>query len=148
MYWIFNKQYRTEEGIISQLVKNLKKSKIFLKYHENNTEIYELDNINIRFTYINQSLIVVTDKAGNEIVSMDCTYSNMDEVQQVRTNWFHSVLKIARARADQEKQKYEKQKELEQARKEIEAQARAKQQQQVKENAMLNALNQLKNLSK
>jgi hypothetical protein len=147
MYWIFNKQYRTEEKIIGTLIKNIKKSKLFVNYAEGNDEVYELDNMNVRFTIVNKNIIVVTDKSGNEIISMDCTYDN-DEVQSVRANWFHGVIEIARKRQDKEKEKQEKAKKLQEAKKAAEAAMKIKEEQQAKENAMLAALYRMKDLSK
>ena len=149
MYWIFNKQYRTEQEIINTVIKNIKKSKLFLEYYEGNVEVYELDNMKIRFPLLSQDRgIIVTDKEGNEIVSMDCTYSNMDEVQKVRSNWFSSVLEIARNRGHQEKEKQEKAKKLQEAKNAMEASMKVKEQKRAQENTMAAALQRMKNLSK
>ena len=102
MILIFNKQFRTEEKIISELVKKIKKSAKFNKSYEGNTEKYELDNLDVFFDIIDRK-VVVTNKMGDEIMSMDCHYDAYDEMQEVRSNWFSELLNKARA-----KEKYKK----------------------------------------
>ena len=102
MILIFNKQFRTEEKIISELVKKIKKSAKFNKSYEGNTEKYEFDNLDVFFDIIDRK-VVVTNKMGDEIMSMDCHYDAYDEMQEVRSNWFSELLNKARA-----KEKYKK----------------------------------------
>ena len=103
----------------------------------------------IRFPLLSQDRrIIVTDKEGNQIVSMDCTYSNMDEVQKVRSNWFSAVLDVARKREQQEKEKQEKAKKIKKAKEAMEASMKIEEQKRAQENTMAAALQRMKNLSK
>ena len=102
MILIFNKQFRTEEKIISELMKKIKKSATVNKSYEGNTEKYEFDNLDVFFDIIDRK-VVVTNKMGDEIMSMDCHYDAYDEMQEVRSNWFSELLNKARA-----KEKYKK----------------------------------------
>ena len=104
MILIFNKQFRTEEKIISELMKKIKKSATVNKSCEGNTEKYEFDNLDVFFGLIDRK-VVVTNKMGDKIMSMDCNYDAYDEMQKARANWFSELLDKARAREDKEKDK-------------------------------------------
>ena len=106
MILIFNKQFRTEEKIISELMKKIKKSATVNKSYEGNTEKYEFDNLDVFFDIIDRK-VVVTNKMGDKIMSMDCNYDAYDEMQIVRANWFSELLDKARAR-DEDKEKDKK----------------------------------------
>ena len=102
MILIFNKQFRTEEKIISELMKKIKKSATVNKSYEGNTEKYEFDNLDVFFDIIDRK-VVVTNKMGDEIMSMDCHYDAYDEMQEVRSNWFSELLNKARVKEKDKK---------------------------------------------
>lgn len=104
MILIFNKQFRTEEKIISELMKKIKKSATVNRSYEGNTEKYELDNLDVFFDIIDRK-VVVTNKMGDKIMSMDCNYDAYDEMQIARANWFTELLDKARAYENKEKDK-------------------------------------------
>ena len=104
MILIFNKQFRTEEKIISELMKKIKKSATVNRSYEGNTEKYELDNLDVFFDIIDRK-VVVTNKMGDKIMSMDCNYDAYDEMQKARANWFTELLDKARACENKEKDK-------------------------------------------
>ena len=102
MILIFNKKFRTEEKIISELMKKIKKSATVNKSYEGNTEKYEFDNLDVFFDIIDRK-VVVTNKMGDEIRSMDCHYDAYDEMQEVRSNWFSELLNKARVKEKDKK---------------------------------------------
>ena len=85
-------------------MKKIKKSATVNKSYEGNTEKYELDNLDVFFGIIDRK-VVVTNKMGDKIMSMDCNYDAYDEMQKARANWFSELLDKARAREDKEKDK-------------------------------------------
>lgn len=92
---IFNKQFRTEEKIISVLIKRIKKSnKIDFSFFKN-TEVFKLDNITIYFDVVERELLV-KDNADKKILSMDCHYDAYNEMQTARYNWFSELLGVAK----------------------------------------------------
>ena len=78
------------------------------------------------------------DKAGKEILSLDCEYDDADRMQQARFNWFSGVLADARKR-------YEKDTGKEKMRKAT-AKIKAKKEQEKHEAAMVKALDKIKSL--
>ena len=111
MFLFFNKQFRLEQNLISELAKKIKKSVSFHSCYggnNSNTEIYKLDNLDIWFDITNRKIIVF-DKSGAEITSLDCHYDELSDMQKARTKWFHDLLcKVARGRKDAEEEKQKK----------------------------------------
>jgi len=135
---IFNKQFRTEEKIISELVKKIKKSEKFVQSWDGLEEVYELDTIKIGLISAAPKELNVYDKSGKEILSMNCDYISGNEMQEARADWFHELVEKARKRDKKEKDK----KQMRQAT----ATIKAKKQAEVKEAAMMKALEQIKGL--
>lgn len=98
---IFNKEFRTEEKIISALIKKIAKSATVSVNYNGNVEKYEFDTFDVSFDVPDRK-ILVTDKVGDQIMSMDCHYDAYDEMQEVRSNWFHQTLENARRRHGKE----------------------------------------------
>ncbi len=116
MILMFNKQYREESKLISELVKKIKKSKSLTKECRGNSEIYILDTICIEFEII-KSRITVKDKLDNIIVKMDCSWAQ-DALQEARFYMFSHLLNIARGTHDK---RLDKAKQFELSKKEIAA---------------------------
>ena len=147
MFLIFNKQYRTEEKIINALIKNIKKSKIFVQYYDGELEKYELDTMDISFE-VERNIIKVYAKDGEEIMSMNGTWDVRDEMQQARCAWFSEVLNAARRREQHEKNKLSKEKEIQEAKKALELSMKAKKAQQTEADKALAAFKRIKGVSK
>ena len=145
MLMIFNKQFRTEEKIISELIKKIKKSKKIVMSYVGNAEVYELDTIDISFDTVKHELLV-EDKSGKKIMSLDCNYDMHNEMQQARSNWFHEVLNKSRERYDKESAALEKQEKWKKSNKKATAMNNLKKQQQGEQTAALKALERIKGL--
>lgn len=149
MFLIFNKQYRTEEKLISELAKKIKKSLSFKSYDagdKDNEEIYELDSVFIGFDITNHK-ITVSDKAGNEIVSLDCKYNAYDEFQQARGKWFHYLLcGVARKRKKQEEEKQKKLEAMQKATKALDVATKTKEKQLLQQQVIQDALDKIRGL--
>ena len=149
MFLFFNKQFRLEQNLISELAKKIKKSVSFDSCYggnNSNTEIYKLDNLDIWFDITNRKIIVF-DKSGAEITSLDCHYDELSDMQKARTKWFHDLLcKVARGRKDAEA---EKQKKLQAAEKKAEKKQVAnwlKIQQELQQKSVQAALDKVRSL--
>lgn len=116
MILIFNKQYRQESGLISDLTTKIKKSKQIIQEYNGNKEIYKLDSIDIILDVL-QNTLVVMDKNKNVIVDMNCQFDR-DELQEARYYMFSNLLEAARKTY---KKRTEKVKALEQAAQKIKA---------------------------
>jgi len=146
MFLIFNKQYRAEEKLISELNKKIKKSKTFSDIREEFGEIYKLDNLDIVF-YLSEHVLSVLDKSGAEIIKINCKENAGDDLQRERANWFHHLLcDVARKRAKQEEEKQKKIKSMQQAARAIEAENNVEKQQQLQQQATLAALDKIRGL--
>ena len=110
MILMFNKQYRQESALISDLAKKIKKSKSVVRVYHESTEVYQLDNIDVRLD-VKDSVLTVTDKNNQVIIDMDCRYEH-DELQRARFGMFGHLLDVVR---DTYKKKNEKVKALQQA---------------------------------
>ena len=98
---IFNKEFRTEEKTISALIKKIAKSATVSVNYNGSVEKYEFDTFDVSFD-VPDHKILVTDKVGDQIMSMDCHYDAYDEMQEARSNWFHQTLENARRRHGKE----------------------------------------------
>lgn len=146
LFLVFTKQYRAEEKIISELTKKIKKSNSFKYSVVKNTETYELDGIVIDFTLTQSRKMVVRDKAGEEIYSMNGDYDMLDEMQETRFNWFSHLLTVAREREADKQAKKQKTKKLKDAKEALDAAEKAKlKEQQILDNAY-EALKRMKGL--
>ena len=116
MILIFNKQYRQESGLISDLTTKIKKSKQIIQEYNGNKEIYKLDSIDIILD-VSQNTLVVMDKNKNVIVDMNCQFDR-DELQEARYYMFSNLLEAARKTYND---RTEKAKALEQAAQKIKA---------------------------
>lgn len=116
MILMFNKQYREESKLISELVKKIKKSQSLTKEYMENSEIYILDTICIEFE-VSKNRLTVKDKSDNVIVEMDCMWGQ-DALQEARFYMFAQLLEIARNTHDKRLNKAEQ---FEQYKKEMEA---------------------------
>lgn len=100
MILFFNKQFREENGIINDLAKKIKKSKILECKTQGNTEIYTLDNITVSFDILNHKLVVAEKKTGEHVLDMNCDFvqifSEADELQNARSHMFSRLLEVAR----------------------------------------------------
>ena len=100
MILIFNKQYRQESGLISDLVKKIKKSNVLERQTQGNTEIYTLENIIISFDILASKLTVCEKNTGETILDMDCNYvagrSDAIVLQNARFDMFSHLLNAAR----------------------------------------------------
>ena len=138
MFFVFSKQFRTEEKIFSELAKKIKESKKIAQSWDGLAEVYKLDTIRIEFISATPAQILVYDKAGKEILSLDCEYNDADRMQQARSHWFSGVLADARKR-------YEKDTGKEKMRR-ASAKIKAKKEQEKHEAAMVKALDKIKSL--
>jgi hypothetical protein len=146
---LFNKQYRNEQKLITEIYKKIRNSKEMTRGDK--YDMYKLDNVDIVFGGTDgQAELIVNDKSGNEIYKMDCNWSDPikgDELQQRRWDWFHGLLEFARKQYDERENKKEK---LKRATADAKAKAVVKQKQRnaekIKEAAVLNALDRLQNL--
>lgn len=145
MLLIFNKQFRTEEKIISELIKKIKKSKVIVLSYIGDAEVYALDNIDISLDVVKHEL-VVTDKSDKNIVTMDCNYDAFDEKQQARSDWFSEVLEQARDRYGKELNLIKKQEKFKNANQKVLMVNNLKKKQQAEQNAMVEALGKIKSL--
>lgn len=113
---VFNKEFRQGEKLISEIRKKIKKSKNLELKYDDGLEVYSFDTFDVIFsTVISETFFKVVDKSGKEIVSMDCTYKNDDELAKVRFNRFSHLLdfirtqdKIRKAKSEKFKQASEK----------------------------------------
>lgn len=100
MILFFNKQFREENGIINDLAKKIKKSKILERKTQGNTEIYTLDTITVSFDILNHKLVVAEKNTGEHVLDMNCdfvqTFSEADELQNARSHMFSRLLEAAR----------------------------------------------------
>ena len=143
---IFNKQYRTEGELISELEKKINKSLSFKSDDKGNEEIYELDSVCIGFDIMNKK-ITVSDKAGNKIVSLDCKYDAYDKFQQAKGTWFHYLLcDVARKRKETEEEKQKKLKSMQKAAEALAAATKAKNEQLLQQEATQKALKRIRRL--
>ena len=138
MFFVFSKQFRTEEKIFSELAKKIKESKKIAQSWDGLAEVYKLDTIRIEFISATPAQILVYDKAGKEILSLDCEYNDADRMQQARSHWFSGVLADARKR-------YEKDTGKEKMRR-ASAKIKAQKEQERHETAMVKALDKIKSL--
>ena len=145
MILMFNKQYRQESALISDLAKKIKKSKSIIRVCHENTEIYELDNIEVCFDIL-KSVLSVIIKSGSKLVSLDCSYAD-DELQLARYHMFSNLLQRAR---DTYYRSIDKAKALEQATKEAkkkqEALDKAKAEKEAVEAKIIDARRRIKSL--
>ena len=142
----FNKEIRQLESIISDLVKKMKKSQTLDVSYKNNSEIFKLDTVVIYFDTVKQT-IVVKDKSGNEIVSVDCKYDNNNEVQKMKFNMFSNFLDTARKiKNDRSEESKRKLKEFKEATKRTDKMLKEKKEREEKEKILSNALNRLREL--
>ena len=141
---IFNKQFRTEEKTISALIKKIDKSgTVARSYVGNNTEKYEFDTFDVSFVMNpGDKRIVVVDKMGDEILSMDCNYDPYDEMQEARSMWFGQTLENARRRYG----KAQATKALKNATGRVSRFFSAKSKKKSQQDAAINALNRVKHL--
>lgn len=138
MFFVFSKQFRTEEKIFSELAKKIKESKKITQSWAGLAEVYKLDTCRIEFISDTPAQILVYDKSGKEILSLNCEYDNADRMQRARSNWFSWVLADARKR-------YEKDTGKEKMRKAT-AKIKAQKEQERHEAAMVKALDKIKSL--
>ena len=138
MFFVFSKQFRTEEKIFSELAKKIKESKKIAQSWDGLAEVYKLDTIRIEFISATPAQILVYDKAGKEILSLDCEYNDADRMQQARSHWFSGVLADPRKR-------YEKDTGKEKMRR-ASAKIKAQKEQERHETAMVKALDKIKSL--
>ena len=103
--FIFNKLYRTEVKFISSLAFNIAKSKSFAFTITENKNKCELDKIDIVFHKNEPKKMVISDKGGNEITTIDCNSQSEEKLQQARADWFYKLLKVALKRDAVEKKK-------------------------------------------
>ena len=146
MFLIFNKQFRTEQKIINELMKKVKNTKKVIKSLIGNSEKYELDTLDITFNVTKPQKFVVADKTGEEIVSMDCEFQDGNEIQCVRFNWFSELLKAAREREQKEIYGRVKEDQIMAARRALEAAVKAQKEKEAIEAAMCNSLKRIKKL--
>jgi len=140
---IFNKQFRTEEKTISALIKKIDKSGTIVRSYVGNTEKYEFDTFDVSFVMNpGDKRIVVVDKIGNEILSMDCNYDPYDEMQEARSIWFSQTLENARRRYGKEQAT----KALKNAAKFAAKAFGLKSKKKSQQDAAMNALNRVRNL--
>lgn len=94
---IFNKQYRAEEKIISELAKKIKNSETIFQRIEGDSEIYEIHGMWIIFDLVTRKLSVSI--GGKNIFELNCKLDAYDKMSEVRYNWFNTLLeKYARKR--------------------------------------------------
>ena len=142
---IFDKQFRTEKKIISQLKKKTNKSKTIFLSIEGNTETYKLDTCDIALDAVAKT-IKVYDKNGVEIVAMDCHFDQFNKWQKARNNWLSKLLKVARDRYVKAAEEKEKQKKLQEAKEGVEEEMRTKEQIKAQANAAVAVLKTIKEL--
>lgn len=152
MILVFNKQYRQEEKLFSELKKKIKQSKSMVVSVDKNYEIYKLDSIEVRFSVGAKSGLIVFDMAGNVILpEMNCEfrqgYSTEDELQRARFTMFTNLLDVAR---ESNKKRTEKAKKMEQATKKLQKEQaaldKAAHDKAAAEAVIMNATNRLKSL--
>ena len=142
---IFNKQFRTEEKIISELAKKIRKSKKFIKSYKSG-EAYELDTIEIEFFVVSPVEIIVFDKSGETILSMNCDRHAGDEMQDVRNRWFSELLERARIRDRKEQANKAKEIQFSDSNKARSIAEKMKKQQEEKVTMMRKALERIRSL--
>jgi Ser/Thr protein kinase RdoA (MazF antagonist) len=152
MILLFNKQYRQENALISDLAKKIKKSETLKREIRNNDEIYKLDTIKITFSILDRTIVVSENKPhGQNIVSMDCKfvngYSEADELQRARFSMFSRLIEMARQTYNK---KLEKTKEFEKGKERVRNKKKSLEQiaaeKAVAEAAITNARQKLKSL--
>ena len=98
MFLIFNKGFRQFESILSDLSKKIQKSQVINEVETKTGEMYKLDTIDIVLDFPNseERRITVKDKAGKEIITLDCHYEDNDELQRAKSDKFNSFLSFVR----------------------------------------------------
>jgi len=66
-----------------------------------------LDTINIEFN-LNPYGVIVKDKAGKQIIALDCHYDSTNDMQEIRANHFHDLLVYARFQFSKRQEKLDK----------------------------------------
>ena len=104
-----NKQIRTERKVFAELAKKIRKSRSFsVGNTQGNTELYHLDDIDIKFS-LNPRILKVSDKSGKSLIYWDCEwrgdYADNVEVFRARFHKFSTLLEKARNRKDKEELK-------------------------------------------
>ena len=138
MFFVFSKQFRTEEKIFSELTKKIKESEKITQSWDGLAEVYKLDTCKIEFISAEPAELFVYDKSGKRILSLDCGYSDTDRMQRARFRWFSGLLEDVRKR-------YEKYTGKEKMRKAT-AKIKAEKEQKKHEVAMVKALDKLQRL--
>lgn len=147
MFIIFNKEYRKYESIMSDLMKKMKKSVNVEKVYEVNTEVYKLDSVDIVFEFTGGNKLVIKDKSGSEIISLDCYYDRYDELQSAKWDLFSGFLGKIRGMYEKRIETVNKLKAAaEKAKKAEEAKQKAVFAQQAKEKLLNDALEKLRGL--
>lgn len=119
----FNKQLRTEEKIIAELSKKIKKAETVYMHNEGNAEVYELPGgFWISFDVVTNKLEITN--GGKKILDLDCKYYGYDDgynnkLQAARYNWFSALLDRARKRLEKDEKLRQKTSKLKKARKSI-----------------------------
>ena len=113
MFLIFNKQFRAEEKFFNEIAKKIKATKTLHNVDVPGWECYQLDSIDVHFQMVEDSILRVLDKEGNQIgVDMNCDfrqgYTTADELQRVRFNRFSHLLEFVRTEYAKRKEKAKK----------------------------------------
>lgn len=146
MFIVFNKEYRKFEAIMSDLMNKMKKSARIVRKDEENAEVYELDTVDIIFK-IDGCIIVVKDKSGVQIVSLDCHYDSHDKLQNAKWNQFGGFLSVVRNAYKKYVEKAEKlQKVAQEAQKKAEAKQKIQDAEAAKQKILTDALERLRGL--
>ena len=106
---IAKEKLRAEEDIIESLIKGVEKTNWISHETQANNEIYRLDVMDISLDMVKKS-IVVTDKMGGVLASVDCAYDAFSDAQQKKNMLFSALLNGARIRNEQEEKKVKMQK--------------------------------------
>lgn len=95
MFVVFNKEYRKINSIMNNLINKVRNSAKIMCTYEDDTEFYKLDTVDIVFV-MGVNNLIVKDKEGNGIISIDCHYDCDDELQLAKWRLCKSFIKKVR----------------------------------------------------
>jgi len=104
MILFFRKRFIKEEKSVDRMASKIRRSEsVKQEYKENEAgecdmEIYKLDNMDVYFNLGDpaKNSIIIKNKKGRVIFTMDCHYDPCDQMQIVRAGWFSKLLKTTR----------------------------------------------------
>ncbi|MCQ2575034.1 MAG: hypothetical protein MJ156_02950 [Alphaproteobacteria bacterium] len=144
LFMMFNKEYRQDEKLINTLASKFTDTKHIGVKHKGNTEIYDLDTLEIHFNLTTPKELKIMD--GDEIIyTMNCEYDAYNEIQQHRAHLFSQLLDVARKQFEKQQKEIARKSEFEKSVAKIKADnEKKKSEEQARMLQIQNAINRIK----